>query len=212
MAVLCSGILALLLGLKGELQSRVAAERALDVLASTDPLTGLVNRRRFFERAEVRCAEAARDGLALSVVMLDTDHFKDFNDRYGHAAGDRALVAVARAIEGQIRGGVDLAARYGGEEFVVLLPGLDRAAGFAVAEAIRTAVARLALAHERAPSGFVTVSTGLASAGDGVPADLRALVEAADAELYRAKRDGRNRSSGGERLMARYARPEALSA
>ncbi|WP_237479441.1 sensor domain-containing diguanylate cyclase [Lichenibacterium dinghuense] len=211
-AVLCSGILALLFGLKGELQSRVAAERRLDVLASTDPLTGLANRRRFFERAEARCAEAARGGLPLSLVMLDADHFKSFNDRYGHAAGDRALVALARAIEGEVRGGIDVAARYGGEEFVLLLPGLDGTAALAVAEAIRAAVAGLALPHDRAPAGIVTVSAGLASVGPGMPAELRALVEGADAELYRSKRDGRNRSSGGGRLLARYPRPEALSA
>ena len=208
MAALCSGILALLFGLKGELQHRVAAERALDVLASTDPLTGLANRRRFFERAAARCDAAARDGVPLSVLMIDADHFKSFNDLYGHVARDRVLVALARAIEGEMRVGVDVAARYGGEEFIVLLPGLGRREAFAVAEAIRGAVARMAEPHERATAGIVTVSTGLASAEAGTPPDLRILVEAADAELYRSKRDGRNRSSGGERVAARYPRPE----
>ncbi len=212
LAVLCSGILALLFVLKRELHQRAAAERALDVLASTDPLTGLANRRRFFERAEARCAEAARDGDALSVLMIDADHFKSYNDRYGHGAGDRALVAIARAIAGEMRAETDIAARYGGEEFIVLLPGLDRTAAFVVAEAIRTAVSRMAEPHERAAAGIVTVSAGLASAEAGVPPDLRALVEAADAALYGAKRDGRNRSSGCDRPRPRYPRPEPLSA
>ncbi len=212
MAILCSGILALLVGLKRELQQRVAAERALDVLASTDPLTGLANRRKFFERAEVCCAEAVRDGRALSVLMIDADHFKSFNDRYGHAAGDRVLVAIGRAIADGTRVDIDLAARYGGEEFIVLLPGLDRVQAFAVAETVRAAVARLAEPHERAPAGFVTVSIGVASAEAGRTPDLRALVEAADGELYRSKRDGRNRSSGGERLAARQPRLEPVTA
>ena len=212
MAVLCSGILALLFGLKRELQQRVAAERALDVLASTDPLTGLANRRKFFEWSEACCAQALRHGNPLSVLMIDADHFKSFNDRYGHAAGDRVLVAIGRAIAGRARPGTDLAARYGGEEFIVLLPGLDRVRAFAVAESIRAAVERLAEPHERAPAGIVTVSIGLASADAGTMPDLRALVEAADAELYRSKRDGRNRSSGGERLLARHPRLESLSA
>lgn len=212
LAVLCSGILALLFVLKDELHQRAAAERALGVLASTDPLTGLANRRRFFERAEARCAEAGRDGRVLSVLMIDADHFKSYNDRYGHGAGDRVLVAIARAIQGEMRDEADVAARYGGEEFVVLLPGLDRAAAFSVAEAIRTAVARMAEPHERAPAGIVSVSAGLASVEAGTPPDLRALVEAADAALYGAKRDGRNRSNAGERPLARYPHPEPLSA
>ena len=164
LAVLCSGILALLFVLKSELHQRAAAERALDVLASTDPLTGLANRRRFFEKAELRCAEAARDGHALSVVMIDADHFKRYNDRYGHGAGDRVLVAIARAIAGEMRAESDVAARYGGEEFIVLLPGLGRAQAPVVADAIRSAVARMAEPHERATAGIVTVRTGLASA------------------------------------------------
>ncbi len=212
LAVICSGILALLFVLKRELHQRAAAERALDILASTDPLTGMANRRRFFEKAELCCADAARDGHALSVVMIDADHFKSYNDRYGHGAGDRVLVAIACAIAGEMRAETDVAARYGGEEFIVLLPGLDRAQTLVVAEAIRSAVARMAEPHERATAGIVTVSTGLASVEAGTPPDLRALVEAADAELYRSKRDGRNRSSGGERLLARYPRPEPLSA
>lgn len=212
MAVLCLGILALLFGLRRELLQRVAAERALDVLASTDPLTGLSNRRRFFERAEASCVEAARDGQALSVLMIDADHFKSYNDRYGHAAGDRVLVAISRTIEAEANREGAIAARYGGEEFIVLLPGLDRGSAFAVAEAIRMGVARLAEPHERAVAGIVTVSTGLASAGAGTAPDLRALVEAADAELYRSKRDGRNRSSGDGRLLARHPRMGPLSA
>jgi diguanylate cyclase (GGDEF)-like protein len=197
LVVLCSGVLLLLAVLRRELVQRMRAERALDALASTDHLTGLLNRRRFFEGAGSRCAEAARDGSGLAVLMIDADHFKSYNDRYGHLAGDHALAAIGGAIAAELRRDIDLAARYGGEEFIVLMPGFDGPRAFVTAEAIRTAVARLALPHERSTAGVVTVSTGLACSAPGGVADLKALIEAADGELYRSKRDGRNRSSGG---------------
>ncbi len=203
LAILCSGILLLLYILRRELLHRVAAERALDRLASTDHLTGLLNRRRFFELAQDRSQEALRQGLPVSLLMIDADHFKSYNDRYGHLAGDAVLSAIGRCIRSELGGTSDLAARFGGEEFIVLLPGLDRPGAFVTAEAIRTAVARLAIPHERATAGIVTVSTGLASVEASEPLALDALVEAADRELYRSKRDGRNRSSGEGRALAR---------
>lgn len=203
LAMLCSGILVLLFVLKHELSQRAAAEAALDLLASTDHLTGLLNRRKFFELAEARCADAARRGVGVALLMIDADHFKSYNDCYGHVAGDSVLAAIGRCIAGELRSVDDLAARFGGEEFIVLLPGLERAGAFVIAEAMRAGVARLATPHERASAGIVTVSTGLAVLEPGAPIVLDALVEAADAELYRSKRDGRNRSSGGERLAAR---------
>lgn len=211
LSTLCSGLLVLLFVLKRELLQRVAAETALDRLASTDHLTGLLNRRKFFELAESRCAEAVRRGTGVALLMIDADHFKSYNDRYGHVAGDAVLGAIGGCIRSELRASEDLAARFGGEEFIVLLPGLERAGAFIIAEAIRVAVARLATPHERADAGAVTVSTGLAVVEPGAPVVLDALVEAADGELYRSKRDGRNRSSGGERPVARVP-PGLLSA
>ncbi len=212
LATLCAGTLALLSVLKRELVQRVAAESALEALASTDHLTGLLNRRKFFALADERRAGAAFGGLALTVVMIDVDHFKAYNDRYGHVAGDGVLKGIAGCISGELRGATDLAARFGGEEFIVLLPGLDRHGGLVVAEAIRAAVARLAVPHDRAAAGFITVSAGVASAEAGETPELRALVEAADAELYRSKREGRNRSNAAGERRLRPALPDALSA
>ena len=212
LAVLCAGTLALLLVLKRELVQRVAAEVALEALASTDHLTGLLSRRKFFALADERRAEAALHGLALTVVMIDVDHFKAYNDRYGHVAGDGVLRAIGRCIAGELRASTDLAARFGGEEFILLLPGLDRHGGFVAAEAIRAAVARLAAPHDRATAGVVTVSAGVASAEAGEAPELRALVEAADAELYRSKREGRNRSNAAGERRLRPTPPDSASA
>ncbi len=212
LAALCAGTLGLLVVLKRELVQRVAAEGALEALASTDHLTGLLNRRKFFALADERRADAALGGLALTVLMIDVDHFKAYNDRYGHMAGDGVLRGISRCISGELRGATDLAARFGGEEFIVLLPGLDLHGGLVTAEAIRAAVARLAVPHDRATAGLVTVSAGVASVEAGEAPELRALVEAADAELYRSKREGRNRSSAAGERRARPVLPEAVSA
>lgn len=215
LAALCGLTLASLVLLKRELGQRVKAEKALSKLASTDDLTGLLNRRRFFELADGHVAKAADTGAGLSVLMIDADHFKSYNDRYGHLAGDVVLTVLGRCIAGELRAASDLAARYGGEEFIVLLPGTGGSRAFVIAEAIRTAIAGLAMPHELSVAGVVTVSVGLASVDPGRSYDLRALVETADAELYRAKSAGRNRSTGGgvatlDRPRARL--PEPLSA
>jgi diguanylate cyclase (GGDEF)-like protein len=204
-AMLCSGILMLVLVLRRELMHRVAAERALDELASIDHLTGLLNRRKFFELAEERRRDAVGQSLPVSLVMIDADYFKSYNDRYGHVAGDAVLSAVGRCIRAELGGSEGLAARFGGEEFIVLLPQLDDRGAFVTAEAIRTAVARLAIPHESSAAGIVTVSTGLACCRGGEEVSLDSLVETADAELYRSKREGRNRSSGDGRVLARVS-------
>ena len=198
LVVLCVGTLAMFFTLKHELVQRVAAQKALSDLASKDDLTGLLNRRRFFEIAEARFADP--QASAVSVLMIDADHFKSYNDRYGHVAGDAVLAALGRCISGEVRGGTDLAARFGGEEFIVLLAGASREHAFLVAEAIRAAVERLSTSHERSLAGIVTVSIGVASGRTGAWGGLSALVEAADAELYRSKRAGRNRSSATDRV------------
>ena len=199
LGALCIATLVMFFVLKRELVQRVAAQKALSDLASKDDLTGLLNRRRFFELAEARFADYP--GAAVSVLMIDADHFKSYNDRYGHVAGDAVLASLGRCISGELRAASDVAARFGGEEFIVLLAGAGRDRAFLIAEAIRSAVAGLATAHERTVAGIVTVSVGVASGRTGAAGGLSALVEAADSELYRSKRAGRNRSSSAERAV-----------
>ncbi|MFI5119591.1 MAG: diguanylate cyclase [Thermoanaerobaculia bacterium] len=165
-------------------------ERRLFTRATTDPLTGLLNRTAFEERALAELARASRTGRSLAVAMLDVDHFKSFNDRFGHLAGDAALTAVARAVARTVRG-IDAAGRYGGEEFIVLLVEADAQAALHAAERIRAAVA--SLGPPRIPLG-VTVSAGIAvHRGDFERTTLESLVARADAALYAAKKAGRDR-------------------
>jgi diguanylate cyclase (GGDEF)-like protein len=161
-------------------------------LAATDPLTGVGNRGAF--RARFR--QVARGGTSpLSVLLIDVDHFKAFNDRYGHQTGDRVLRRVARVLQGSLRR-CDFLARYGGEEFIVILPSTGRAASREIAERLRRAVADGPWPH--AP---VTVSIGVATLTGGSPR-IQELVRAADRALYEAKAGGRNRVS-----VHRPARP-----
>ena len=165
-------------------------ERRLFARATTDPLTGLLNRAAFEERALAELARAGRTGRSLAVAMLDVDHFKSFNDRFGHLAGDAALTAVARSVARTVRG-IDAAGRYGGEEFIVLLVEADAEAALHAAERIRAAVA--SLGPPRIPTG-VTVSAGIAThRGDFERTSLESLVARADAALYAAKKAGRDR-------------------
>jgi diguanylate cyclase (GGDEF)-like protein len=165
-------------------------ERRLFTRATTDPLTGLLNRSAFEERALAEIARAGRTGRSLAVAMLDVDHFKRFNDRFGHLAGDAALTAVARGVARTVRG-IDAAGRYGGEEFIVLLVEADAEAALHAVERIRTAVATLG--PPRVPLG-VTVSAGVAiHQGLFERTSLESLVARADAALYAAKKAGRDR-------------------
>jgi diguanylate cyclase (GGDEF)-like protein len=165
--------------------------RRLGRLATRDTLTALANRRGL--DTHLQGVLRRPRGGALSVLMVDIDHFKEYNDRYGHQQGDDCLQQVARALAGvPIRTG-DLVARYGGEEFVVVLPGTDEEAAVAMAERLRETVAALAIPHEASPvAPVVTVSVGVAT-GSRDSADGAPLIEAADAALYRAKAAGRNR-------------------
>lgn len=169
------------------------ANRKLANLSATDGLTGLANRRHFDETFDTEWQRATRLGLPLSVAMLDVDEFKAYNDHFGHQAGDDCLRNVAAVLHACAQRSGELAARYGGEEFVVILPGIGRSEGAALAETIRKSVQAQGLEHtEASPAGVVTVSVGIASCTPrpgGSPDDL---LKAADAAMYEAKRRGRN--------------------
>jgi diguanylate cyclase (GGDEF)-like protein len=170
------------------------ANAELERLAREDPLTGLANRRRFFEHAELEWRRAVRSGSSLTVALLDLDHFKLFNDVCGHPAGDRCLQAVGRVLAERIQRAGDLGARYGGEEFIVLLCSTDLEGACRFAEKLRAAVADLHL-PDAGPEGShqVTVSVGIATVVPREGHTLDELIAAADQALYRAKADGRNR-------------------
>jgi diguanylate cyclase (GGDEF)-like protein len=166
-------------------------------LTQIDALTGLGNRRQFDEGLARAWASCTAEQTPLTLIMLDVDHFKKFNDSQGHQAGDRCLQAIGVALAACTRDLTDKAARYGGEEFAIILPGSSLEAGLAVAERVRQAVAACGIAHPVAgPPGFVTVSVGLASVVPTATGRPAALIEAADTSLYAAKRAGRNRVGG----------------
>ncbi len=171
-------------------------EEKLETQATEDALTGLANRRRFDERLQEEWARALREGAPLSLLMVDVDHFKKFNDQYGHPAGDVCLQSVAKVLAAEARRPADLAARYGGEEFALLLPNTDAAGCTRIGERIRCALREAGMPHPRnLPSGVVTLSLGGAMSRPGTErsAGHASLMEAADRALYSAKRGGRDR-------------------
>lgn len=173
---------------------RKLAELHVQQLAMTDGLTGIANRRRFDEVLESEGRRAPRAGGYLSLILIDIDDFKGFNDAHGHMAGDECLRRIAQALAPLGRRPGDLVARYGGEEFAIVLGGTDAPGAEAIAEAARQAVMALEIAHPEAPDGFITISAGVATlrASPGVSANTRDLQRAADDCLYEAKRAGRN--------------------
>jgi diguanylate cyclase (GGDEF)-like protein/PAS domain S-box-containing protein len=172
-----------------------ALEQKLASLATLDGLTGIANRRHFDEHIENEWARARRDGSSLSLLLIDVDHFKKYNDRYGHPAGDACLKSLAQVLAAQARRPADLAARYGGEEFVLLLPDTDRAGCELIGTSIRDSLAVLGIDHElNLPSKKVTVSIGgVTAAWHDAKAPSSWLIEAADRALYSAKEAGRDR-------------------
>jgi diguanylate cyclase (GGDEF)-like protein len=212
---LCATTIVLAWLFRRELHQRRAAEQAaldlnvqLEKLATTDALTGLANRRRFDDALGREWRRAVRNQLPLSLLVLDADYFKGFNDRYGHQRGDEALRLIARSIEASIANASDTACRIGGEEFAVILPETDAAGAEIVAHRIREAVAGWKVPHASSPLGVLTVSLGLAQIPEVRAADPAAFVEAADQALYAAKANGRNqvqvrrRDKAGLRLAA----------
>jgi diguanylate cyclase (GGDEF)-like protein len=173
------------------------ANGRLEVLAREDALTGLANRRQFDELIEIEFGRAMRDGVPLSLIMIDVDRFKQFNDKYGHTAGDECLSSIALALKGVLQRPADIAARYGGEELAVLLPNTPQAGALAIAERMRRAVRALGIAHDANPDRLVTISLGVGCLLRRLSARRpRDLIEAADAALYAAKERGRDITCG----------------
>jgi len=189
------------------LMHKERADRETYELATTDPLTGVYNRRTFKELAEPQLSRSRRAQMSVSLLMLDLDHFKRINDTYGHLGGDDILKSFAGLVTGLLRK-EDLLARYGGEEFVVLLPGSTQAAAAALSERIREQVSAVPM-NANGHLARVTVSIGSASeAGDTLPS-LEAMLGRADEALYQAKREGRNRVVA---LQMQHGSPSAPAA
>ena len=187
---------------KQDEQKREESQQALAQLAATDGLTKLSNRRIFDESLFNAWNEAVRAGKPLSLLMMDVDHFKAYNDHYGHQAGDDVLIKVAQHISRHVKRATDTTARYGGEEFAVLLPATDLFGGIEVAESIRGALWDAGFEHTQSSLGQLTISIGVATAMPNLGGSPEALVKAADEELYRGKQHGRNR------VYARALAPE----
>ncbi len=173
-------------------QEKEALNQTLSRLAHQDSLSGLANRREFDRRLASEWDRLKRDQKPLAALFIDIDHFKAYNDQYGHAAGDDALVAVGQTIRNALMRPADLAARYGGEEFVVLLPETDSSGASDVAQRIMAAVNNLAIPHTGSTTArHVTVSIGIATALPSTLDNSMALLTLADGALYAAKQNGR---------------------
>lgn len=163
----------------------------LETISRRDPLTGLGNRRSL-DAALRQLVENTPPGSDASVLLIDIDHFKPFNDSLGHQAGDDCLKLVAALIVSELREQGDLAFRFGGEEFLIVLRNADLQRALAIGERLRRVIARAGIRHPEARTGFVTVSVGVASTRIGSAITARELISSADAALYAAKRAGRN--------------------
>ncbi|KQN05397.1 diguanylate cyclase [Sphingobium sp. Leaf26] len=168
-------------------------QRGLREQTIRDPLTGLFNRRYMEEALTIEIARARRSAVPLSAVMCDVDHFKRFNDEFGHEAGDVVLQAVAHEMRSRFRDG-DIVCRYGGEEFAVIAPGTTAQALAGRVEDVRKGIAEIVLRHGGRALGSTSMSFGIATWDENMAGDGAALLQLADAALYRAKREGRNRT------------------
>ena len=173
-------------------QELAEANRQLEMLSNTDGLTNIGNRRIFDKTLIQEWNRALRAETPLALVMLDIDHFKQFNDLYGHLAGDGCLQSLAYALAQSGRRSGELVARYGGEEFVILLPNIDQVSAYEVAQHVQQLILSLALPHAQTATGIVSVSIGVASLIPSSEQQPAKLVQLADAALYEAKLSGRN--------------------
>ena len=182
----------LLLSLGFVLISKDRADTTNRILSTRDELTGLANRRHMNKVLADEWTRSRRSEQPLTLVMIDVDQFKLYNDHYGHQAGDVCLWRVAQAIQSGAGRAGDLAARYGGEEFLLILPDTDAAAGRYLAEGVRKSVESLNLPHVYSPTGKITISVGVAAFSEGFYENAEGLLRAADEALYQAKNGGRN--------------------
>lgn len=193
MAAFAVAFVALALVLAGQLRRRMRAESELALLARTDGLTGLNNRRTLGEILDQEWRRARRTRSVFSLLFVDVDRFKAYNDIYGHQAGDDALAAVAKCIGENLRRPGDSAARYGGEEFLIVLPDTPAQGAEAIAERIRLAISDLHIEHAESEFGCVTASIGAAAWIPEDDGDMTAVIRAADQALYASKATGRNK-------------------
>jgi diguanylate cyclase (GGDEF)-like protein len=199
--------------LQTSLQEIEVLRKDLAVQASRDPLTNLYNRRHLAAALPREMQRCQREAKPVAVIIMDLDHFKRYNDHYGHAAGDACLKAVAQTIQASAKRASDLAARYGGEEFLLLLPDTDEAEALRMADALGSAVAALDIAHAQSSWGRVTLSLGVAVTRPTYHSDADELLRHADQALYAAKEAGRNRSllaplvsGGGQRPLTEVSK------
>ena len=171
------------------------ANTVLEELATIDSITGLCNRRRFDVFIQQEWQRSRRTHQPLSLLMIDIDHFKIFNDRYGHQRGDECIQEVASVLRAAAHRPADLACRYGGEEFTLVLAETDSSGAFAVAESVRRAVEGLGIPNDGAPLGIITVSIGVATRTGEEYSRAAELIAACDRALYEAKNSGRNRTA-----------------
>ena len=211
--VLCGLTIGLSLLFGRELRRRSETQAELARLSDTDALTGLANRRRFEAAFDEAWKDAGGMGETLSLLVVDADHFKRFNDRYGHAVGDAVLVGLGMRLAASVHRPEDVVFRVGGEEFVVLLRDTDAAGALQVARRIHEEVAELTVASASLAAGSVTVSIGLASAAPALPEAGTAsdLYRRADGALYEAKAGGRNQTRCAAEPPGRRAAPTRLA-
>jgi diguanylate cyclase (GGDEF)-like protein len=178
--------------LRRQLEENRRLQDELRALTITDPLTGLHNRRHFDSACAAEWERARRDHRPLTVLFIDVDFFKSYNDHYGHRTGDDCLALVGKAVGQSLQRPADLAARYGGDEFVVLLPATGTEGGLDVARRVLAAIGALDIQHSASPFARVTSSIGVAELVPGPSHTSQELLERADRALYAAKQAGRN--------------------
>jgi diguanylate cyclase (GGDEF)-like protein len=184
--------------LHSEVEKQKRTSELLETVSKTDSLTGIANRRHFDERLSQEYSRHSRTGNQLSLIMLDIDHFKLFNDTYGHIKGDACLKRVAQAIQTRVNRSTDMVARYGGEEFACILPDTNNHAAIMIAERIRQAILGLGIPHTTSPvADRVTASLGVVTATCHQSVEPSKLIEFADQQLYSAKESGRNKIESG---------------